>query len=120
VTVYQSPLRGIGSQFRFGSIIVDVDAEITDDTARHRYELTLDGATAFVRYRRVPGVVTFIHTEVPDALGGQGIGSRLARHVLEDARRQGLKVVPLCPFIAAWMARHPEYDDLRATAAEGG
>jgi hypothetical protein len=58
-------------------------------------------------------VISFIHTEVPKALAGKGIGSRLARHVLEAARAEGLKVVPVCPFIAAWMKRHPEYDDLR-------
>ena len=93
-----------------------VDAEITDNAARHRYELHVDGSTAFVSYRRGSGEITFVHTEVPDALGGRGIGSRLARHVLDAARRDGLKVVPLCPFIAAFMERHPEYDDLRTPA----
>lgn len=97
-----------------------MDDGITDNTARHRYELAVDGATAFVLYRRKPGVITFIHTEVPEALAGRGIGSRLARHVLDAARRDGLRVVPLCPFIADWMARHPEYDDLRATATSDG
>lgn len=74
-----------------------VDAEITDNAARHRYELHVDGITAFVSYRRGSGEITFVHTEVPDAL-------------------DGLKVVPLCPFIAAFMERHPEYDDLRTPA----
>lgn len=60
-----------------------------------------------------PGVVTFIHTEVPRALSGKGVGSRLARHVLEAARADGMQVVPSCPFIAAWMKKHPEYDDIR-------
>ena len=91
-----------------------MEPEIKDNTARHRYELIIDGATAFVTYRRRPGAVTFVHTEVPEALEGRGIGSRLARHVLDAARRDGLKVVPMCPFIDAWMKRHPEYDDLRA------
>lgn len=94
-----------------------MDAEITENAARHRYEFTVDGATAFVTYRRSPGVITFVHTEVPDALGGRGVGSRLARHVLDTARRDGLKVIATCPFIDAWIKRHPDYDDLRAPTA---
>ncbi len=89
-----------------------MDAEIHDNTALHRYEIEVDGVTAYVLYRRKPGVITLVHTEVPKALAGKGIGSRLARHVLEAARAEGLKVVPFCPFIAAWMKKHPEYDDL--------
>lgn len=95
---------------------MDVDAEITDNAARHRYELAVDGTTAFVTYRRGAGKITFVHTEVPESLAGRGIGGRLARHVLDAARHDGLTVVPLCPFIAAYMERHPEYDDLRAPA----
>jgi predicted GNAT family acetyltransferase len=90
-----------------------MDPEIHDNPAHHRYELVVDGVTAYVLYRRQPGVITFIHTEVPKALGGRGVGSRLARHVLDTARAEGMKVVPTCPFIAAWMKKHPEYDDLR-------
>ena len=60
-----------------------------------------------------PGVVTLVHTEVPEALGGRGLGGRLARLVLEAVRAEGAKVVPVCPFIAAWMKKHPEFDDLR-------
>ncbi len=91
--------------------------EIHDNPARHRYELTIDGVTAFVTYRRRPGEITFVHTEVPAGLEGRGVGSRLARHVLDAARQDGVKVVPMCPFIAAWMKKHPEYDDLRAAPA---
>ena len=94
-----------------------MDPEIQDNPARHRYELTIDGETAFVTYRRKDGVITFVHTEVPPALEGRGIASRLARHVLDMARKDGLKVVPMCPFIAAWMKKHPDYEDLRAAPA---
>jgi predicted GNAT family acetyltransferase len=66
-----------------------MDSEIHDNPAHHRYELEVDGVTAYVLYRRQPGVITFIHTEVPKALGGKGIGSRLARHVLDTARGTG-------------------------------
>lgn len=85
-----------------------------DNATRHRYEMEVDGHVAFVRYARKPGVITFIHTEVPEGLAGRGIGSKLARRALEAARAEGLKVVPVCPFIAAWMKRHPEFDDLWA------
>ncbi len=96
-----------------------MDPDIRDNPARHRYELTVDDATAFVTYRRQDGVITFVHTEVPSSMESRGIGSRLARHVLDAARQDGLRVVPMCPFIAAWMKKHPEYDDLRVTPSEG-
>ena len=86
--------------------------EIIDNRARNRYELTVDGATAHVDYTRAPGVITFIHTLVPEQLAGRGIGSRLAQHVLDEARRNGEKVIPQCPFIAAYIKRHKEYQDL--------
>lgn len=86
--------------------------DIIDNRARNRYELTVDGITAHVDYSREPGVITFIHTIVPEQLGGRGIGSRLAQHVLDDARRNGERVIPKCPFIAAYIKRHQEYQDL--------
>ncbi len=87
---------------------------IVDNRAHNRYELTLDGVTAFVAYSRAPGVITFIHTVVPDALAGRGIGSILATHVLDDARANGERVIPQCPFIAAYIRRHKQYQDLVA------
>lgn len=84
---------------------------IIDNRARNRYELTADGLTAYVDYVRGPGAITFTHTIVPTPLGGRGIGSKLARHALDEARRNGEKVVAQCPFIAAYVARHAEYQD---------
>jgi len=85
---------------------------IVDNTAQQRYELQVDGTTAYVAYSRAPGTVTLIHTIVPDALAGHGIGSRLAKFVLDDARSRGEKVIVKCSFIAAYLKRHPEYADL--------
>ena len=85
---------------------------LRDNTEEHRYELDVDGEIATVYYRLAPGVITLVHTEVPEALGGRGIGSRLVRAVLEDVRARGLKVVPRCPFVTAWMGKHPEFNDL--------
>lgn len=87
--------------------------DVRDNTERRRFELDLDGHIAFSNYKRADGVLTVLHTEVPAALNGRGIGSRLVRGVLDIARAQGLKVKPLCPFVAAYMDKHPEYADLR-------
>ena len=74
-----------------------------------RFEIQLDGHVAYVSYLLRPGVVVFDHTIVPEALGGRGVGSALARHVLDWAAAQGLKVDPQCPFIRSYMDKHPEY-----------
>ena len=86
--------------------------QVRNVPARHRFELDADGHTAVAHYTLAPGVITFTHTEVPPELGGRGVGSKLARGALDDARAQGLKVVANCPFIAGYIAKHPEYRDL--------
>lgn len=92
------------------------DMEVTDAEAKSRYEITVDGKLAgFVDYTRGEGVVALIHTEVDDAFGGQGVGGRLAQGALDEIRRQGSKVSPVCPFIKGWIDKHPEYQDLVAT-----
>ena len=85
---------------------------VRDNTALHRFEADAGDDTAVAYYRLEPGVITFTHTEVPAALWGQGIGSRLIRGALEAARAQGLKVVARCSFVSAYLGKHPEYDDL--------
>lgn len=86
--------------------------EVTHNEARRRYELAVGGVVAFAEYNRLSRALMLTHTEVPEALEGRGVGSTLARGVLEDARAQGLEVIPLCPFMAAFIRRHPEYLDL--------
>lgn len=88
--------------------------EIRDNKAESRFEMDADGELAVAYYRREPGVITFTHTETPYRLQGQGIASRLIRGALEAARAEGLKVVPRCSFVSAFMARHPEFNDLLA------
>jgi predicted GNAT family acetyltransferase len=85
---------------------------VRDNPSRHRFELEIDGHSAVAHYALDSGVITFMHTEVPAELGGRGIGSQLARGALEQARARGLRVVAQCPFIAAYIAKHPEYGDL--------
>lgn len=77
-----------------------------------RFEVTLDGQTAELTYRRVGDRIIFTHTGVPTVLEGKGVGSALARAGLEYAKAEGLNVRPLCPFVAAYIARHPEYRKL--------
>ena len=83
-----------------------------DDTERSRFELEVPGGVAFATYRRSPGVVTVLHTEVPDSISHKGVGSDLSRQILETIRARGEKVVPKCKFLAAFIQKHPEYQDL--------
>jgi predicted GNAT family acetyltransferase len=91
------------------------DTEVVDVPDESRYELRLGGRRVGVAaYRRRNGRIAFIHTEVDESCAGRGFGSRLAAAALDDACRTGLAVVPLCPFIAHYIDRHPEYDALVA------
>lgn len=83
--------------------------DVRDNAAARRYEIALDGKTAFTAYRRSPGGIEFTHTEVPKEFEGKGIGSALAKHVLDKAKADNLTVTPTCPFIQAYIKRHPEY-----------
>jgi predicted GNAT family acetyltransferase len=97
------------------------DAEIVDAPDASRYELRLGGTlVGLAAYRRREGRIAFTHTEVDESCEGRGFGSRLAKFALDDARRQGLAVVPLCPFIAAYIQRHPEYEELVASSSRAG
>lgn len=88
-------------------------ATVRDNTATHRYELLLDRElVGDLLYRTRGDVVTLIHTEIAPRLEGHGLGEQLVACALDDIRERGLQVVPLCPFVAAYIRRHPEYDDL--------
>jgi predicted GNAT family acetyltransferase len=90
------------------------DEAVIDNGALHRYELVIEGTTAFVNYHRTPRALVLTHAEVPGSLRGRGHGTRLVRAVLSHLRAQGEKIVPQCPFIAAYMERHREFDALLA------
>lgn len=78
-----------------------------------RFEVRVDGEVAgFAEYVLRDGRYVFTHTEIDPAHEGEGLGSTLARGALDQVRAEGAPVVPLCPFIAAWIERHPDYDDL--------
>ncbi len=86
-----------------------MDAQIVDNPSEHRFELALGDATAVACYTAEDGRIVLIHTEVPQALSGRGIGSRLAQGVFEALRAKGRRVVARCPFMAAYASRQPDY-----------
>jgi uncharacterized protein len=91
----------------------DPQIVITDAPERKRFEATVDGELAgFLTYRSRQGLLALIHTEVEDRFEGHGLGGRLARFALDQAREQGVEVLPFCPFVNDWMKRHREYVDL--------
>jgi predicted GNAT family acetyltransferase len=81
---------------------------VADNIARHRFELEIDGSLATLTYRRADTNLVLIHTEVPDELGGRGIGGHLVRAGVEAAAASGLTIVPECEFARSWLGRHPE------------
>ncbi|MGW8251097.1 MAG: GNAT family N-acetyltransferase [Anaerolineales bacterium] len=83
---------------------------VNDDELR--IETTVNGLLSKIDYQVDGDRIYYYHTEVPPELGGRGIASRMARFALEYARQQGLGVVPLCPFVAAYIERNPEYQSL--------
>jgi predicted GNAT family acetyltransferase len=90
-----------------------MNVTVTDATDRRRYEVQVDGELAgFADYQVTADVMVLPHVEVLPRLEGRGLGGTLARAALDDARRRGLRVRPLCPFVRAWIARHPDYADL--------
>jgi uncharacterized protein len=85
---------------------------VTDNAAEHRFELVVDGHTAIAVYERAGDRIVFTHTIVPPELEGRGVGTRLVAGALDQVRAAGLKVVPQCPFVAAYLEKHPEAAEL--------
>jgi predicted GNAT family acetyltransferase len=77
-----------------------------------RFEIDKEGSLAVLNYQVVAGKMIILHVEVPEAVGGLGLGSRLVAFALDYARAEGLQVVPLCSFAAGYIRKHPEYRDL--------
>ena len=91
----------------------DAEVVVRDNPGKHRYELVVDGeAVGEILYRATSDALTLVHTEVAPSLEGQGLASKLVSSALDDIRARGLHVVPVCPFVRAYIRRHPEYSDL--------
>ncbi|MDG6095482.1 N-acetyltransferase [Acetobacter sp. AN02] len=86
--------------------------EIRDNPGASRFETEAEGHLCVIDYRSGDGTITFVHTEVPEAVSGRGIAGALARFALDQAREKNLKVVSLCSYITTWIRRHPDYADL--------
>jgi uncharacterized protein len=89
-------------------------ATVADDAERERYAITTDAGelAGFTQYRRRPELIAFVHTEIDPRFEGQGLASELIRAALDDAREQGLAVLPFCPFVDAYIKKHTEYAEL--------
>jgi predicted GNAT family acetyltransferase len=92
---------------------VSDDAQVRDNPDRARYEIWVDGKQAgFTQYTLHSEQADFTHTEVAEEYEGQGLASQLIGDALDDARRRGWDVLPYCPFVRDYIAKHPEYRDL--------
>lgn len=89
-------------------------ATVRDDPAQLRYELIDDGGEVIgeIRYRREPGAVALVHTEVDPAYEGRGLAGVLVQGAVDDLRERGLKLIPICAYVRAWLRRHPEQSEL--------
>ena len=90
-----------------------MDVEVTDNPDKARFEIVADGELAgFAQYHLRDGVIAFTHAQTDDRFRGHGLGSRLVRASLDDARARQLVVLPYCPFVRSWITEHSEYADL--------
>lgn len=95
-------------------------ATVRDNPNELRYELVDDGAVVGdIRYRREPGAVALVHTDIEPGHEGHGLGEVLVEGALRDLRERGLRVIPVCPFVRVWLGRHPEQADLVAPDPAG-
>ncbi len=85
---------------------------IINNTQHQQYQAELNGEKAYIEYRWYKGDLAFMHTSVPEQFEGLGIASAMARFALNDARKQGVKIMLYCPFMAGFVKKHPEYQDL--------
>ena len=86
-------------------------SDVIDNKDHHRFELEVEGHLATEHYKLDGNFITFEHTDVPKELGGKGVGSRLVQGALDQVRAAGLKVIPQCPFVKAWIGKNPAYAD---------
>ena len=84
---------------------------VTHNAVRNRYEMPTEHGLAIAEYRQQGDRLIFTHTEVPPEDEGKGLAAKVVRAALEDTHRRGLKIVPACSYVVAYVRRHPEFDD---------
>ncbi|WEK37216.1 MAG: GNAT family N-acetyltransferase [Candidatus Pseudobacter hemicellulosilyticus] len=90
------------------------DLELVNNIEDQRFELQVEGETAFIEYRPASDHYTLIHTEVPESLGGKGVGTAIIEKALYYLEQHQLKLIPLCPFVLVYLKRHPEWKRILA------
>lgn len=86
--------------------------DIKDNKEKSRFEVEIEGSTAFVEYKTEPDVLVLTHTEVPKELGGRGVASEMVEVVLLQAELRGYKIKPECGFIKSYIEKHPEWKSI--------
>jgi hypothetical protein len=86
--------------------------QVINNAEQYRFEVESGSLTSRLDYRRDRTTIALVHTEVPEELQGQGIGGELVQAAMKHAREKGLKVLPYCPFVAAYLGRHSEWNDM--------
>ena len=90
-------------------------SELTDNKARNQFEMITDGILSRIEYMIMGNKIFLTHTEVPKELEGKGVGSKIVKAALEEVESRGLKLIPLCPFVASYIKRHPEWERILAS-----
>jgi predicted GNAT family acetyltransferase len=103
-----------GDESGFAAVIMSDSIDVVHNAGAHRYEATVDGHISICEYTLQGDQLVVTHTAVPSELRGRGIAERLVRAALADARKRGLLVVPACSYVATFIARHKEFQDLLA------
>ena len=86
--------------------------ELTDNQDKKQYEIQVDGKTVRLEYIKTTGKIFLTHTEVPQGLEGRGLGSQIIGQVLEEVKKNDWELVPMCPFVAGYIKKHPEWKAL--------
>lgn len=103
-----APANTVETGIRVGLLHPAPALAVRDNVDASRFEIAVDGQIAFLLYERKADAIVLVHTEVPASLSGRGLGSALAKFAIDDAHRHGLRIVAVCPFVRAYLRRHPE------------
>jgi predicted GNAT family acetyltransferase len=94
------------------------DLSLKDNTELNRFEMEVEGSTAFLEYKRSRDWLFLIHTEVPEAIEGKGVASAIIQKTLQYAKDNNYKIVPICPFVQSFLKKHPDWNEIVVPNAE--